>query len=76
VIDGMSALKSVNIGKESFIMDNNRRGSKCVIMNCDQLSEINIGRNSFEYNQGFELKNLPLSYPFNWVVVHSVIVNP
>ena len=59
VIDGMSALKSVNIGKESFIMDNNRRGSKCVIMNCDQLSEINIGRDSFEYNQGFELKNLP-----------------
>ena len=59
VIDGMSALKSVKSGKESGRREKKRRGSKCVIMNCDQLSEINIGRDSFEYNQGFELKNLP-----------------
>ena len=33
--------------------------SSCVIMNCDQLSEINIGEHSFVYHESFELKNLP-----------------
>ena len=59
VIDGLNVLKSVKIGKESFIIDNSRWGSKCVIMNCDHLTEIHIGRDSFEYNHSFELKNLP-----------------
>ena len=30
-----------------------------MIMNCDQLSEINIGRGSFHRYELFELKNLP-----------------
>ena len=28
-------------------------------MNCDQLSELNIGEHSFVYHESFELKNLP-----------------
>ncbi|KNB43167.1 hypothetical protein JH06_5452 [Blastocystis sp. subtype 4] len=48
------------IGRENFKLDySNRFGSKCMIMNCDQLSEINIGRGSFHRYELFELKNLP-----------------
>ena len=60
VIDGLNELKSVMIGRESFDRNKeNRKGSKCLIMNCDQLSEINIGEHSFVYHESFELKNLP-----------------
>ena len=60
VIDGLNELKSVMIGRESFDRNKeNRKGSKCLIMNCDQLSEINIGYRSFYWYESFELKNLP-----------------
>ena len=59
VIDGLNELKSVTIGKDSFHEYNNRIGSSCVIMNCDQLNEIHFGVNSFKWYESFELKNLP-----------------
>ena len=60
VIDGLNELKSIIIGKNSFYLDIKlREGSKCLIMNCDQLSEINIGYRSFYWYESFELKNLP-----------------
>ena len=60
VIDGLNELKSVTIGEKSFCLDkNNRIGSSCVIMNCDQLNEIHFGNGSFFYYESFELKNLP-----------------
>ena len=60
VIDGLNELKSVTIKEMSFRLDKNKiMRSSCVIMNCDQLSEINIGEHSFVYHESFELKNLP-----------------
>ena len=60
VIDGLNELKSMKIGKNSFKYSNKKRcGSKCVIMNCDQLNEIQIGYESFYRYESFELKNLP-----------------
>ena len=59
-IDGLNELKSVMIGREGFYLNKeNRKGSKCLIMNCDQLSEIHFGYQSFNYYESFELKNLP-----------------
>ena len=59
-IDGLNELKSVMIGRESFDRnEENRKGSKCLIMNCDQLSEICIGFNSFYWYESLECKNLP-----------------
>ena len=59
-IDGLNELKSVMIGRVSFDRNKeNRKGSKCLIMNCDQLSEICIGYNSFYWYESFECKNLP-----------------
>ena len=60
VIDGLNELKSISIGWKSFELDENTgKGSKCVIMNCDQLTEIHIGDQSFLYYESFELKDLP-----------------
>ena len=60
VIDGLNELKSVMIGRVSFDRNKeNRKGSKCLIMNCDQLKDIHIGRGSFYWYESFELKNLP-----------------
>ena len=60
VVDGLNELKRVIIGQNSFLLDeNNREGSKCLIMNCDQLSEIHIEDWSFFWYESFELKNLP-----------------
>ena len=59
-IDGLNELKSVMIGREGFYLNKeNRKGSKCLIMNCDQLSEIHFGYESFRLYESFELKNLP-----------------
>ena len=58
VIDGLNELKSVIIGRESFYL-NNRKGMKCVIMNCDQLKEIHIGNGSFYWYESLKCKNLP-----------------
>ena len=60
VIDGLTALEGVIIGYGSFCLnEKHRQGSKCLIMNCDQLSEIHFGYQSFNYYESFELKNLP-----------------
>ena len=61
VIDGLNELESVVIGKNSFELDNedNLEGSRCVIMNCDQLRQIHIEESSFRWYESFELKNLP-----------------
>ena len=56
VIDGLNELKSMKIGKNSFYLS---KGSKCLIMNCDGLREVEIGDWSFDYYEVFELKNLP-----------------
>ena len=59
VIDGLNELKTLVIGKNSFCLDwVNREGSKCLIMNCDQLKQIHIRDWSFFYYESFELKNL------------------
>ena len=58
VLDGLNELKSIIIGIDSFSYDN-RKGSKCVIMNCNQLNEINIGAKSFHCYESLKLKNLP-----------------
>ena len=60
VLDGLNELESVKIGKESFSLSEDRRkGSKCLIMNCDGLREVEIGDWSFLYYEVIELKNLP-----------------
>jgi len=59
-IDGLNELKSMKIGKTSFYLnEENRKGNNCLIMNCDQLSEIHIGDHSFYWYESFECKNLP-----------------
>ena len=59
VIDGLNELESVKIGEKSFSLSEDRRkGSKCLIMNCDRLREVEIG-DSFFWYEVFELKNLP-----------------
>ena len=59
-IDGLNELDGVIIGSDSFCLhEKHRYESKCLIMNCNQLNEINIEENSFKYYESFELKNLP-----------------
>ena len=58
-IDGLNELKTISIGKNSFNLDEKIEGSKCLIMNCDQLRQIHIGKYSFMYYESLELKNLP-----------------
>ena len=60
VVDGLNELESVIIGENNFHLDGNTGiGSKCVIMNCDQLKEIRIGIKTFYWYETFELMNLP-----------------
>ena len=60
VIDGLDELESIKIGKRSFsINEIIREESKCLIMNCDHLRELEIGDESFCWYEVFELKNLP-----------------
>ena len=60
VIDGLNELKSVKIEKKSFYLSKDtRKGSKCLIMNCDGLREVEIGYQSFFNYEVLELKNLP-----------------
>ena len=60
VIDGLNELKSMTIGYMSFSLDfKNWIGSKCLIMNCNQLREIHFGEDSFYWYKSFECKNLP-----------------
>ena len=79
VIDGLNELKSMKIGKNSFNFYDTRCGSNCVIMNCDQLSEIHIGFQSFYWYESFELKNLPSLVSiqldgFSFYDCHSIVL--
>ena len=61
-IDGLNELETIIIGQNSFFLDDDddtREGSSCLIMNCDQLIQIHIRFESFEYYESLELKNLP-----------------
>ena len=82
-IDGLNELKSVIIGKNSFSLSNaTRKGNKCLIMNCNELSEIHIGDRSFYWYESLELKNLPSLTVLemgrasfcncHWIVVESI----
>ena len=60
VIDGLNELETVDIKQNSFYLDwDAGKGSKCLIMNCDQLREIHIGPGSFQCYESLELKDLP-----------------
>ena len=60
VLDGLNELKSVKIRKKCFCLDEDIGfGSNCLIMNCPQLRELGIGRDSFKYYEVLEVKNLP-----------------
>ena len=63
-IEGLTRLKSLKIGNNSFTQKRNRSGddkSKSFhILNCESLESIEIGKYSFSDFAGeFELKNLP-----------------
>ena len=59
-IDGLNELETIIIRQNCFFLgNNNREGSKCVIMNCDHLKVIHTGRDSFYWYESLELKNLP-----------------
>ena len=81
VIDGLNELETIIIGQNSFFLDDDddtREGSSCLIMNCDQLIQIHIRFESFEYYESLELKNLPslISIQLNYGVfmkIHSVV---
>ena len=64
LIDGLTELKSLVIGSNSFTKAPNSYGNDINrlfgISNCDELESIEIGRYSFsDYGGGFELNNLP-----------------
>ena len=67
VIDGLNELETIIIGRDSFYLDAKiREGSKCLIMNCDQLNEIHFRYESFHGYESFELKNLPSLISIQW----------
>ena len=75
VIDGLNELASVIIGMDSFRFNENIRfGSKCLIMNCDQLKHIHIERGSFMYYESFESKNLPSLISIHWMPILGSVI--
>ena len=63
-IDGLNRLKTIKIGKNSFIEKRNGLfndlGKSFHILNCESLESIEIGEYSFsDFGGDFELKNLP-----------------
>ena len=59
VIDGLESLESVKIGWHCFRIDGNERDDGiCRITNCPNLTQLEIGDNSFEDFKSFELSNL------------------
>ena len=74
MLDGLSELESVKIGKNSFTTGNGKlitvqEGSQFCIMNCPKLREIDLGDESFSSCIGFQVKNLPSLETFrtgNW----------
>lgn len=68
VLDGLSALETVVIGRKCFtlaqtdmeVIHSTRRDGVCRIVNCPKLKSIQIGSYSFaDYRQSFELSRLP-----------------
>ena len=79
VLDGLNELKSVIIGQNCFKLNDKNRRSKCVIMNCNQLCQVQIGCSSFWSYQSFELKNLPSLVSiqldgFSFYDCHSIVL--
>ena len=75
VIDGLTALEGVIIGYGSFCLnEKHRQGSKCLIMNCDQLKHIHIERGSFMYYESFESKNLPSLISIHWMPILGSVI--
>ena len=59
VMDGLIKLENVKIGKKSLKLNRKQaKGSKCIIMDCDELKELEIGEDSFCWYEELELKNL------------------
>ena len=63
-IEGLSRLKTIKIGSNSFTQEKNWYGNDRTksfhILNCESLKSIQIGEYSFsDYAGDFELKNLP-----------------
>ena len=59
VMDGLSELRSIFIGRRALDSMETREGSEFVVKNCDQLSEIMIGNDAMCYFESFACKNLP-----------------
>ena len=61
-LKNLPSLTSIHLDQYAWlqiISKETRRGSKCLIMNCDQLREIHIGPGSFQCYESLELKDLP-----------------
>jgi len=61
-LKNLPSLTSIHLDQYAWLKivnEKTRKGSKCLIMNCDQLKDIHIGRGSFYWYESFELKNLP-----------------
>ena len=59
VLDGLESLESVKIGEYCFrISDDERDDGICRITNCPNLRQLEIGDESFQDFQSFELSNL------------------
>ena len=59
VLDGLESLKSVKIGISCFRIDDKERDDGiCRIMNCPNLTQLEIGDHGFKDFQSFELSNL------------------
>ena len=65
-LDGLDELESVEIGKESFRIDNKERNDGSYrIVNCPRIKSIQIGHWSFLDYHSFELNNLPSLQSFD-----------
>ena len=59
VIEGLERLENVKIGCSVCVCNRPKRDDgDCRIMNCPNLRQLEIGDQSFEYFQSFELSNL------------------
>ena len=59
MLDGLESLESVKIGEDCFRIDREKRDDGiCQITNCPNLTQLEIGNDSFEDFKSFELSNL------------------
>lgn len=64
VLDGLSDLESVKVGKKSFTLGKGKTikvqvDSQCSLLNCPKLREFEVGDESFSNCINFQVKNLP-----------------